>query len=285
MKKIAVIFLPLVFLLLPHNSVRGQEWCGDMYHPNSLRQHARSLKILEGVDLSRFKRVLDVGCGTGRTIAHIAQCIGQGSALGVDLCSSMIEFARQEHASIKNLIFEVCSAEELSFDSEFDLVVSFAVFHWIQDQQKALHAVYKSLMPGGDLVVRTSGMVDPAHPIRKAFCEVARSEKWKKQFPDANIFGAYFPREKSEFEIMLQVAGFSVIDVEQTLEQRVFESAQEFKEWISGWAGGFPVVALLSAKDLDRYLTDVVQRFEDLTKREDGKLEYFMPLIIAKAKK
>src|SRR5215218_6663960 len=40
-------------------------------------------------------RVLDIGCGTGRTTRDAARSAREGSALGVDLSASMIERARE----------------------------------------------------------------------------------------------------------------------------------------------------------------------------------------------
>ncbi len=72
-------------------------------------------------------RVLDIGCGTGRTTRDAARSAREGSALGVDLSASMIERARElaRAESVHNVAFEQGDAQVHRFpENGFDLAIS-----------------------------------------------------------------------------------------------------------------------------------------------------------------
>ena len=71
-------------------------------------------------------RVLDIGCGTGRTTRDAARSAGEG-ALGVDLSASMIEWARETRPGgrVHNVAFEQGDAQVHRFPEDtFDLAIS-----------------------------------------------------------------------------------------------------------------------------------------------------------------
>jgi SAM-dependent methyltransferase len=68
-------------------------------------------------------RVLDVGCGTGRTTLHAARAATAGSVLGVDLSAGMIGYARRE--GLGNVTFAQADAQVYLFTAgAFDVAVS-----------------------------------------------------------------------------------------------------------------------------------------------------------------
>ena len=52
--------------------------------------------LAEQPDTKVFRRVLDVGCGTGDWLLHVAQCYPTMSLFGVDVSRTMIEYARKQ---------------------------------------------------------------------------------------------------------------------------------------------------------------------------------------------
>ena len=108
----------------------------------------RSLRLL---DLKGNERILDVGCGNGKTTAEIAARVPQGAVVGVDASADMIAFAAAHGALHSNLQFAVADARQLPYRHEFDLVVSFNALHWIpeQDQGQALRSIRAALKDTG----------------------------------------------------------------------------------------------------------------------------------------
>jgi len=110
------------------------------------RVHAKMLDLLVRAVPEPPKRVLDVGCGTGRLLRAASARWPAAQLLGVDPASQMIAEARRlaPHA-----VFEIASAEGLPFpDETADLVISSLSFHHWVDQHRGLQEIARVLRPG-----------------------------------------------------------------------------------------------------------------------------------------
>ena len=124
-------------------------WDPKFYSSNSSAQKNWGFELLAKLSFKGSERFLDVGCGDGKLSAEIARTLPEGSVLGIDLSEDMITFARNHYPQEKfpNLSFMQIDANELTFDSEFDVVFSNAVLHWIKAPETALKGFWKSLKP------------------------------------------------------------------------------------------------------------------------------------------
>lgn len=113
-------------------------WDPNLYSSNSSAQKNWGLELLAKLHFKGNERVLDVGCGDGKLSAEIARNLPDGSVLGIDLSEEMITFARNHYPTEKfpNLAFMQTDARKLTFDSEFDIVFSNAVLHWIKAPER-----------------------------------------------------------------------------------------------------------------------------------------------------
>jgi SAM-dependent methyltransferase len=152
----------------------------------------------------RGRRVLDVGCGTGRLSVALAERAG-AKVWGVDASEEMLAQARAK--APRGAAFKQARAESLPFkDGWFERVVLWLVIHLV-DREAALREARRVLGGGGRAVVATFD-----HSHFDAF--------WLNRYlPSiAPIDRARFPtREQLERE--LEAAGF--VDVSSTrLDQR-----------------------------------------------------------------
>ncbi len=121
------------------------EWNASEYDRLSALQDTMAADVLSSLTLKGNERILDIGCGNGKTTAAIADRIPQGSVLGVDASAEMVAFANEHWtASHSNLKFAVADARHLPFQHEFDLVVSFNALHWISDQALPLQGIHRA---------------------------------------------------------------------------------------------------------------------------------------------
>lgn len=97
-----------------------------------------------------YKKVLDVGCGTGHPSLYLASEVG--SIIGIDKSEKMIEIARNKlcRSNIKNVAFEVGDAQNLKFRAKsFDAVILCGSLATFSDKMKALKEIRRVLKQGG----------------------------------------------------------------------------------------------------------------------------------------
>jgi SAM-dependent methyltransferase len=97
-------------------------------------------------------RVLDVGCGTGKSSRDTARRAHDGSVLGVDLSSRMLDDARRRSAAegLTNVEFLHADAQVHPFEpGSFDVAISVFGAMFFADPPAAFANIRRSLRPGG----------------------------------------------------------------------------------------------------------------------------------------
>lgn len=134
-------------------------------------------KILIGaLDIAAGERVLDIGSGTGRLGAFVADLVGpSGQVVGVDPLPLRVEIAQQKGKG--NFEARVGRAEDLTQfgDASFDVVYLNSVFHWVGDKPRALAEIFRVLKPGGRLGLNSANP-RRIHESRQLIREVLQSQ-------------------------------------------------------------------------------------------------------------
>jgi ubiquinone/menaquinone biosynthesis C-methylase UbiE len=98
------------------------------------------------------RHVLDAGCGTGRTSAHLADAGAE--VVGFDASPEMLHRARERVPTASFLLADL--AEPLPFDDQsFDVIVASLVIHYLEDWVSPLRELRRVLRPGGAFVLST----------------------------------------------------------------------------------------------------------------------------------
>jgi 2-polyprenyl-3-methyl-5-hydroxy-6-metoxy-1,4-benzoquinol methylase len=99
-------------------------------------------------------RVLDVGCGTGKFAAELAEECSKTDVVAIDPSGSSIEIAKEKRPELANLIFERSSVESFAGRrrGHFDLILANMLFQNVASLDSALEACAELLAPGGALV-------------------------------------------------------------------------------------------------------------------------------------
>jgi SAM-dependent methyltransferase len=134
----------------------SQEFTGERVIPGSVdinlwNEHFARYALASR--LSRGRRVLDLGCGTGYGTAQLA--LTAQTATGLDISADAIAYARNSYPA-SNLRWLQSSCTQLPFrDGTIDLAVAFEVIEHLEDWPALLHEVRRILAPGGQFVVST----------------------------------------------------------------------------------------------------------------------------------
>ena len=110
------------------------------------------------LELKKGDRVLDVGCGHGRTVERAAEMVGDdGFVVGIDASEEMLRMAtRRCQRLIDSRHVRLTLADSASIpypDESFDKVVTVHTLYFWDDPRRHLHELHRVLRPGGSLVV------------------------------------------------------------------------------------------------------------------------------------
>jgi len=112
----------------------------------------------------RGRRVLDLGCGYG-WFCRWARGAGAAAVLGIELSEKMLARARAD-TSDAAITYQQADMESLTLPSDaFDLAYSSLALHYVENLNRLMSQVYRSLVPGGSLVFSAE------HPIYTAPAE------------------------------------------------------------------------------------------------------------------
>lgn len=198
---------------------KNDKWNAQHYKQHSQGQFASGLAAINEINLKDSDTVLDIGCGDGRITAEIAKLVPNGHVTGLDISANMIEEAKKSFGDIQNLEFVCNDAVNFSINKNFDVIVSFAAFHWVKNQQGALQNIYNHLKQGGRLVIKTGAVC--FGPIS----EVYQLPKWTPLLSKKEQ--TYFPQTVSSFSKMLEAVGFTKIEVKEEVGARTFYKDKE----------------------------------------------------------
>ena len=113
----------------------------------------------------RYKRMLEIGCGTGGFTGVLKQQCHIDEWILNDLCEDCQEKIEQLFPGSPPR-FIAGDAETLSFPGKFDLIASASVFQWMKEPETFLHKLSGLLMQQGLLLFSTFGPGN-LHEIKK----------------------------------------------------------------------------------------------------------------------
>ncbi len=122
-------------------------------------------------------RVLDIGCGTGRTLHQLAVAHPTMQLHGVDLSPAYIRTARRRLGEVSELTLAVENGEALPWsDGTFDVVTSTYMFHELPSnaRRNVVREMLRVLKPGGLMVIEDSAQLAESSEISTALREFPR---------------------------------------------------------------------------------------------------------------
>jgi SAM-dependent methyltransferase len=155
------------------------------------------------VDIGRADVILDVGCGGGKLIRHMAGLAQEGKVYGIDYSEASVAaasgFNRRlvaagrvdiRHGSVASLPFP---------EATFDLVTAAETSYFWPDLVENLREIRRVLKPGGRLL-----LINEAYPDKNG-------ETRNAQWAELGGFPLYSP---DEFSAFLTQAGYATVQID-----------------------------------------------------------------------
>ncbi len=135
---------------------RGDDFFGRVPHEwDAIRERLfgdRFLLSAVAAQLPSDAVVVDLGCGTGHTLLHLAPFVGR--AIGVDREPRMLAVARARLESVAHVEWHEAALTDLPLDDGVaDVVLCILVLHHVREVGAALSEARRILAPGGQVTV------------------------------------------------------------------------------------------------------------------------------------
>ncbi len=100
-------------------------------------------------------RVLDIGCGFGDTTLRLAELVGDGEVVGIDVSEPFVDLAREEAAAarVANVDYRLGDVQIADLGGPYDYVFSRMGMMFFANPVQALRNVRAAMRPGGQLCV------------------------------------------------------------------------------------------------------------------------------------
>lgn len=113
------------------------------------------------------KEFFEVGCGTGFVLAGLQRAFPDLKLAGSEVYIEGLQFASKRVAKAELMQID---ASKIPFSDEFDVVGIFDVLEHIEEDQSILDQLYKTVSPGGGLIITV-----PQHKFLWSYQDVAAS--------------------------------------------------------------------------------------------------------------
>ena len=165
--------------------------------------------------------VLDIGCGSGRAMNHLAERYPQSRFIGYDISEQAIAAARKQSVDrgLNNTRFEPCDVSEMTGTDAFDLICAFDAIHDQAKPAQVLVNIRRALRNGGvllmqDIAASSHVHENMDHPVAPMLYTISCMHCMSVSLANGGPgLGAVWGRQKA-LE-MLDEAGFDNVRVEQ----------------------------------------------------------------------
>ena len=131
--------------------------CITTYDENAKIQKRMAEKLFSLVERNDFDKILEIGCGTGLLTKIAIEKLNFRTYTANDIVGDCKDLIKQLSPEIK---FIQADIENIIKDSnnKYDLIISNAVFQWIEDIEGFISTLYEKLEPNGVLLFSTFGL-------------------------------------------------------------------------------------------------------------------------------
>lgn len=249
----------------------SKEWDGAGYAHYSAPQKKTGFGVVSRLDCKEAAAILDVGCGDGGITALIAKRFTSATVTGIDLSSSMIDYAKTAHKEIDNLSFAEGDVTKLEDIESYDLIVSFAALHWVKEQEEALSRMARALKPEGKILIQIP--LELPAPFQSSLNELLSRSEWEEKFRGFEPPWTFY--RLGQYQFYLYDAGLEVSNMTVFVSDETYASQFVFQETVRQW---LPYLVPLDPALKEAFLSQLIDLYiTKLPPDENGIVHFNVP--------
>lgn len=208
------------------------------------------LDLLRHIPPGSYRRIYDLGCGTGHLTQIVAERFPGASVIGVDSSPEMLAEARREFPDITFIEGDISSWHPGDVP---DLIFSNAVLHWIPSRETLLASLVRMLNPGGVLAIQVPRHVEMAS--HEALKEVVQQSEWRARL--LPLLVAPFASPEAIWKLLAPDA--AKVDIWETVYLQILEGQDAVLNYMRG-STLRPLLSALSAEEGSKFLATLAKR-------------------------
>ena len=134
-------------------------------------------------------RILDAGCGWGRSLFGLKRKFPEITITGVDVTEPLLDLGNNisKKLKINGIVWEKGNLLQLDYnDNHFDSIISTRVLHYIVEPKKVINELLRVLRPGGRMIIIVPNKYNPLIYF-KYHTQVYSSSEISNWFPPNQI--------------------------------------------------------------------------------------------------
>ena len=128
----------------------------DTYNDNAKIQKKMAERLLSFLDRKDFNDILEIGCGTGFLTQLVNDNFNFKTYTANDIVEYCEKYVKEINPKINFIPADIEKAVENS-DKKYDLIISNAVFQWVENLESFIKLLVSKLNEGGILLFSTFG--------------------------------------------------------------------------------------------------------------------------------
>ncbi len=154
-------------------------WQPKQYDSFAAERAAPIDDLIGAIPPQGFKRIFDLGCGTGAAINTLKKHYPAAEIIGVDGDEAMLKTAKTNHPDVSFVHQDILTWANETTPTDNTLIFSNAALHWLDDHQDILPQLLSLVKNNGCLAVQMpNNWGEPSHTL---MIKLAKSQPWAQQ--------------------------------------------------------------------------------------------------------
>ncbi|MHA1536039.1 MAG: methyltransferase domain-containing protein [Alphaproteobacteria bacterium] len=239
-------------------------WDPGLYEKYAGPRLRPGLDLIARIALAAPERIADLGCGTGRLTACLAERWPQAGITGIDTSPEMLAKARADYPALSWAEGDIANWTP---EQPPGLIFSNAALHWLGDHTILLPRLLGALAPGGVLAVQMPRNFDaPSHTLIR---DVIRQRAWSRALP---MPGEPVAPASAYYDILTPHA--ASLEIWESVYLQVLEGQDPVLEYVRSTALR-PVIEALDGDERDAFIDAYRGRLRAAYPRRDDGVTLF----------